>query len=56
MNVLGELGGAAGGQGSPHTSVRSQHRDPLLVLVVEKGLLSGEFRLVRGCEEREQQH
>lgn len=47
MNVLGNLGGAAGGQCSPRAYVRSlQHWDPLLVLVVEKGLLSWEFRLV----------
>lgn len=56
MNVLGNLGGAAGGQCSPRAYVRSlQHWDPLLVLVVEKGLLSWEFRLVCSCEERERE-
>ena len=54
MNVLRGLGEAAGGQGSPRACVGSlQHWDPFVVLVVEKGLFSREFWLVRGCEGRE---
>ena len=32
---------------------RLQHWDPFVVLIVEKRLLAREFRLVRGCGDRE---
>lgn len=55
-NVLGSLGGAAGGQGAPRACVRSlQHWNPFVVLIVQKGLLSRELWLVRGCEARERE-
>lgn len=46
-------GGAAGGRRPPRACMRSllQHWDPLLVLVVEKGLPAQQLRLVCGCEE-----